>query len=79
MMAGFTILLIGVLHKVLLVTISILVPDIKLGAILSTIFLFFIPSMFIGFLSPILIKLKLQDLSKARKNFRINLCFVNFR
>lgn len=43
------------------------IHDIKIGAILSTILLFFIPSMLIGLLSPIVIKLKIDDLKNAGK------------
>lgn len=64
---GIFILLIGVIQKETLSFFSKNIKDIKFGAIISTIALFFIPSMLIGFLSPILIKLKLDDLSKAGK------------
>lgn len=67
MVTGFSILCIGLIQKYILSFISGLIPDIKIGAIISTVLLFFIPSMFIGFLSPILIKLKLEDLDKAGK------------
>ena len=47
--------------------ISKIISNIKVGAIISTITLFFIPSMFIGFLSPIMIKLSLEDMEDAGK------------
>lgn len=72
LVVGMFILCIGLLQLSVLSFLSNIIKDIKLGAILSTIILFFIPSMFIGFLSPILIKLKLEDLSKAGKTSRSN-------
>ncbi len=64
---GVFILLIGIIQKETLLFVANNIKDIKVGAIISTIILFFIPSMLIGFLSPILIKLKLNDLSRAGK------------
>ena len=67
LIAGIVILLILLLQNPLLKFISSSISSIKIGAIISTIFLFFIPSMIIGFLSPIMIKLLLEDLSDAGK------------
>ena len=67
MVTSFFILCIGLIQKYILQKISLYIPDIKWGAILSTIALFFVPSMLIGFLSPIMIKLKIEDLSVAGK------------
>lgn len=67
LLTGVSILCIGLLQKYTLTFIAKIIRDIRVGAIISTVLLFFIPSMLIGFLSPILIKLKLQDLSKAGK------------
>lgn len=44
-----------------------IIPNLKIGAILSAIILFFIPSMLIGFLTPIIIKLNLNNLDDAGK------------
>ncbi len=41
--------------------------NIKIGAIFSTLFLFFIPSLFIGAVTPIILKLKINDLDSAGK------------
>ncbi len=41
--------------------------NIKLGAVLATLLLFFIPSLFMGLLSPIIVKLKMNDLSTVGK------------
>ena len=43
------------------------IPDLKVGAILVATILFFIPSMLIGFLTPIIIKLNLINLEDAGK------------
>ena len=43
------------------------IKDTKVGAIVSTIILFFLPSMFLGCISPIVIKLKMKDLEHAGK------------
>lgn len=66
-LAGIFILAILCLHQPLLNSISNIINDIKIGAILSTIILFFVPSMIIGFLSPIIIKLSLESLDSAGK------------
>ena len=64
---GVFILAIALIQKFILSNISSLISDIRIGAIISTILLFFIPSMFIGFLSPIIIKIRMNDLSKVGK------------
>lgn len=65
--SGLLIMVIPFLQEGFLNTITSIINDIKIGAIISTIVLFFIPSMFIGMLSPIVIKLKMQDLEKVGK------------
>ena len=42
-----------------------LINDIKIGAILSTVLLFFVPSLLMGLLTPIIVKLKLNSLDTA--------------
>ena len=64
---GVFILAIALIQKFILNNISSLISDIRIGAIISTILLFFIPSMLIGFLSPIIIKIRMNDLSKVGK------------
>lgn len=64
---GVFILAIALVQKYILTNISSLISDIRIGAIISTILLFFMPSMFIGFLSPIIIKIRMNDLSKVGK------------
>ena len=43
------------------------INNIKVGAILSTIILFFIPSLCMGIITPIILKLKLNNLEMAGK------------
>ena len=64
---GVFILAIALIQKFILSNISSLISDIRIGAIISTILLFFMPSMFIGFLSPIIIKIRMNDLSRVGK------------
>ena len=45
--------------------IDTLINDIKIGAIFSTIFLFFLPSVFLGFLVPMVQKLKITNLETS--------------
>lgn len=63
--SGIIILTIPFLQKSILTIISLYFSSIKIGAIISTTLLFFIPSMFFGFFSPIIIKLKINDLQSA--------------
>lgn len=44
---------------------STLINDIRIGAIISTILLFFLPSVFLGFLVPMVQKLKITDLETS--------------
>ena len=64
---GIFILAIALIQKFVLTNIADWLSDIRIGAIISTILLFFIPSMLIGFLSPIVIKIRMNDLSKVGK------------
>lgn len=41
--------------------------SIKIGALFATLFLFFLPSMFLGLITPIVLKLKLKDIENAGK------------
>ena len=63
--SGIFILLIPFMQELILVWISTMISSIKIGAIISAILLFFIPSMFFGFFSPIIIKLKMNDLENV--------------
>ena len=63
--AGILVLIIPFMQKTILIAVSTIFSSIKIGAILSAILLFFIPSMLFGFFSPIIIKLKMNDLEKT--------------
>ncbi len=63
--AGIVVLLLPFIEEFVLLGISYSVSSIKIGAILSAILLFFIPSMLFGFFSPIIIKLKMNDLENV--------------
>jgi len=65
-LAATSILAILIMQKPLLELTS-LIGSLKIGAIISTILLFFIPSMILGLISPIMIKLTIKDLSNAGK------------
>jgi len=66
-LTGFMVLLIPLMQGMILQGILQITSNIKIGAIIATLLLFFIPSMFIGMLSPIMIKLKLENLERAGK------------
>ena len=67
LLSGIFVFIIPIIQTDLLNFISLAVNNIKVGAILSTIFLFFVPSMLIGFISPIITKIKLENLENAGK------------
>lgn len=63
--AGIVVLVIPFIQEFILLGVSAMFSSIKIGAILSAILLFFIPSMLFGFFSPIIIKLKMNDLESV--------------
>src|SRR5699024_3051371 len=65
--SGFLIMLIPLIQNEILEAITSIFSDIRIGAIIATIFLFFLPSMTIGMLSPIIVKLKMQNIENAGK------------
>lgn len=68
MLLGLTIMIIPFIETIILYGISMLIDDIKIGAIISTFILTFVlPSMIIGILSPIIVKLKLNSLKNVGK------------
>lgn len=67
LVCGLLIFIIPVFQRNILNIITSLIANIKIGAILSTIILFFVPLVFIGMLSPIIIKLKLNKLESVGK------------
>ena len=65
--------LIPFIQKYVLTNLTTYINNIKLGAIIATIILFFVPSMFMGMITPIILKLKLKDMDTAGKiSGRIN-------
>ena len=67
MISGVLILLIPLMQNNIIEIITKITRDIKIGAIISTLLLFFAPSMFIGMISPVIIKLKMNELDKVGK------------
>ena len=65
--SGFLIMLIPLIQKGVLVLITYIFKDIRIGAIIATLFLFFLPSMTIGMISPIIVKLKMENLENVGK------------
>ena len=67
MISGLLVLMIPIMQRFFITTIVRLVSDVKIGAVGATLILFFLPSMFIGMLSPIIIKLKMNKLENVGK------------
>ena len=67
MVSGISVLIIPLMQSTILTWLTSITNNIKIGAVIATIILFFIPSMLVGFLSPIIIKLKMEDLKTAGK------------
>lgn len=65
LISSLLILMIPFVQTPVIETVSMLVNDIRIGAIISTIFLFFLPSVFLGFLVPMVQKLKIIDLETS--------------
>lgn len=67
LITGILIFIIPLIQKEFIQIIISFIKSIKIGAIISTIVLFFLPSMFIGVLSPIIIKIKMNNLKSVGK------------
>jgi spermidine synthase len=67
MLASIFVSIIPVVQSLLLDLISVTVKDVKLGAIISTIMLFFIPSLLLGLIIPIILKIKLDKIENTGK------------
>ena len=63
--SSFLIFLIPFVQTPIIEAVARLVNDIRIGAIISTILLFFLPSVFLGFLVPMVQKLKITDLETS--------------
>ena len=64
---GILIFIIPISQQAFLLSLTKIISNIKIGAIISTLSLFFLPSMFIGILSPIIIKLKMNNIENVGK------------
>lgn len=64
---GISILVIPLIQINVLSQVSTIITSLKIGAIISTILLFFIPSMLIGLISPIVVKLKVKNVENVGK------------
>ena len=62
-----TIAIIPFIQTPIINTVDFIINDIRVGAVISTILLFFIPSLLIGIISPMILKLKLESLETAGK------------
>lgn len=67
LLTGSFIFAIPIIQNPLIKMICQIIHSIKIGAIVSTIMLFFIPSMLIGMLSPIIIRIKMSKLNEVGK------------
>lgn len=65
--ASFFIFLIPIIQTRFLNIVATIIKDVKIGAIISTIALFFIPSAFLGTIIPIVLKIKLNKIENAGK------------
>ncbi len=67
LLSCISVLMIPLIQEEIIKIIVALTTNIKIGAIIATILLFFIPSLFMGLLTPIILKLKLDDIESAGK------------
>lgn len=67
LISSIFVLLIPIIQEKVIGLIIGVTSNIKIGAIITTIFLFFVPSLFMGLLTPIILKLKLEDIENAGK------------
>ena len=63
--SSILIFIIPLVQTPIIESVAMLVNDIRIGAIISTILLFFLPSVFLGFLVPMVQKLKITDLETS--------------
>ncbi len=67
MIASVFVMIIPLVQQNLLNNLSTAISDIRIGAIISTIALFFIPSLLLGLIIPIILKIKLKKLEDTGK------------
>ena len=63
--SAVTVFIIPLIQSYIITNIAISISDIRIGAILATIALFFAPSLLMGLLTPMIVKLKLESLDTA--------------
>ncbi|MBO5349787.1 MAG: fused MFS/spermidine synthase [Clostridia bacterium] len=66
-LSAIYVFIIPLIQEYVLIGITNITSNIKIGAILATIMLFFIPSVLMGLITPIIVKLKLESLTTAGK------------
>ena len=71
-----SVIIVPFLQNMILTGITQLIPNFKIGAILSTAILFFTPSLFVGTITPIILKLKIKDNNLLGRTSRKSLCFI---
>ena len=59
------IIIIPFIDDLLIENITSIISNVEIGAVISTFALFFAPSLFIGLINPIIVKLKLKDMESA--------------
>ena len=67
LLSSIWVLCIPILQQSILRFFSTIITDIKIGAIISTIVLFFLPNLLLGFIIPIILKIKLENIEKVGK------------
>ena len=67
MLSSIFVLVIPIFQQIFLQVVSTLITNIKIGAIISTITLFFAPSLLLGLIIPIVLKIKIKDLKDTGK------------
>ncbi len=67
LLSSVFVLLIPIIHQNVISIIIFFTTNIKIGAIAATVLLFFVPSLFMGLLTPIILKLKLDNIENAGK------------
>lgn len=64
-LSAFLILIIPFIEKDIISLLQLFISNLKIGAILCTILIFLLPSVFLGLLTPIILKLKIKDMENV--------------
>ena len=62
---SISVLITAMIHNPLATLVAMLIQSTSIGSIVTTVVLFFIPALFMGFISPIVLKLKLENIEVA--------------